>query len=177
MYVPTHPFYRVFVPTDAAAERFDPRSAIVAAEDRTSAAGFTVWLESNRFGMENMTRFVERVHHAAGRADQQYPTIAKCRVMPSDVIDVARYDLANGLLAPTNLPALIRWLDGEPVVRCFDRQALEWAEVCRAQGYSHIPEFMARQIPPLVLARARAYFAMFAERSLPATTSRPLPPC
>lgn len=177
MYATNNASYRVFVPTDAATARFDPRSAIVAPDNEISAEGFVVWLESNRYDVENLRRYVERVHHAAGRADQRYPTIAKCYVSGSDLIQVARYDLTDALLTPTNLQALKRWLDPEPVERCFDLHALEWAEVMRAQGRVNIGNRVAPQVPPLVLARARAYLAMFAEGAAPAVATGPFPPC
>lgn len=116
MYIPKHRNYRLFVPAADSRLGIDPRSAIVA-HSPTGGVGdvklVLCWYEGNRFGADNLKRYVERVNCAAGRADQNYPTIAKQAIAPNELIDVGTYDLQNGQLQVTNPAALSAWLEGE----------------------------------------------------------------
>lgn len=133
MYVPRHRRYRVFVPTPGSRLGIDPRSAIVA-HDPVVVAGdaqlVLCWYEGNRYSASNLHRFVERVNNAAGRADQNYPTIAKQAIPRSQLVDVGTYDLQDGRLDVTDPAALATWLDGEPVDPLLD----PYARVRASQG-------------------------------------------
>lgn len=156
-YMPQHTHYAVFVPTtaigaDLGSAVVAPVAALVSRTERV-----LVHYESNRFGAENMHRFVEKVHHAAGRADAHYPTIAKALVRRDALHRVALYDLRLGLLRIADAAALARWA-GEGLDCHFDQEAwqiAQWIQSAsdvqrhalyatlpaitrdRAQGYAH----------------------------------------
>ena len=120
-YVPNHRYYQVFVPKDFdRALGIKPGSAMVSPQDLFEAANvpgkqspfLTVDYEGNLFGAENLQRFVERVHHAAGRADVRYPTVARAGFDPEALVPVGRYDLQEGLLTVTDEASLKAWLGG-----------------------------------------------------------------
>jgi hypothetical protein len=139
MYTPNHRRYAVFVPVSTNPPNFDPRSAIVAPDDPDAidrSGRLVVWLESNRYNSRDLNRFVARVHHAAGRCDQRYPTIAKQSVDATELKMVATYDLQDGELTVTDAASLAHWLDGEAYTTLFDehREAKALADDLRAGG-------------------------------------------
>lgn len=69
-----------------------------------------VHFESNRFGADNMHRFVEKCLHAAGRADMRYPTIAKMALPLSELKVVGKFCLSERRITEVTDPdALAQW--------------------------------------------------------------------
>jgi hypothetical protein len=70
----------------------DPKSAIVG-RHRPAGSRWTgvVYYEGNRYGYANVVTFADRCMIAAGRMEQNAPTIAKCVVTHDAVIRVASY--------------------------------------------------------------------------------------
>ena len=64
-------------PGTVARQAIDVGSGVVASVPPVTTAEWLVYFEGNRFDVANMRAFSERVLHAAGRLDQQYPTIAR----------------------------------------------------------------------------------------------------
>lgn len=97
----------------------DPRSAIVSSADQAGQPMRMAYYEGHRFGASNMTYFTERAYHAAGRAAQRYPTIARCCIPVSDLTHVGQFDLRlRRFVAITDHDALANYLAPErmPVV-------------------------------------------------------------
>lgn len=80
----------VFVPKPASRIEsvVDPESAVVGFEDEwfDGHSNIDVHYEGNRYGAVNMKTFADRVHHAASRMRERYPTTAKSMVPKSDLI-------------------------------------------------------------------------------------------
>lgn len=106
----TETIFDVFVPATDDTFGIDPKSAIVAGVSQRGQERTTIHFEGNRFRAENMTAFVDRCLHAAGRASTRYPTIARISVPTSAMRRVAGYDLAgNRLTDVSDAPALAAW--------------------------------------------------------------------
>jgi hypothetical protein len=107
----------VYVPRDPNTTGIDARSGIVAPEhlarEAETTGQVTIWYEGNRFAASNLTRYVERVHCAAGRAAHRYPTIARSHVRLALLHPVARFDLTPGVLRVTDVAPLKAWLGAE----------------------------------------------------------------
>lgn len=131
MWTPNTRFYAVFVPANDHLAFIDPRSAIVAPVAATQSAEFMVWFEGNRLGADNLHRYVERVHCAAGRADTRYPTTAIAQAQLAQLRQVGTYDFLLGRLTVADEDALKAWLDGERLDCDLDTSAAQTAEVMR----------------------------------------------
>lgn len=100
---------------DRLRERVPPGSAIVGPWQ--PLVGKTrLYVEGNRYNFPDMTRFVQRVHHAWDRWHTQAPTVASVFVSLYEVQEVALYD-PNRRVVRVNeldLPKLVAWLGYEP---------------------------------------------------------------
>ena len=112
--------FDVFVPAVKASPevaRLARGSAIVSLQDeRGHAEGRRLcYFEGNVFGAVNMNTFPDKLTCAAGRAVEQYPTMAKGFFDPDDLVLVGTYDYAFHQFSVTgNRDALNAWL-GEPL--------------------------------------------------------------
>jgi hypothetical protein len=108
-----HTRFLVYVPNAGNTLGIAPGSAVVAPEGASEIADrVLVHYEGNLHGAENLQRYVDRVHCAAGRAAYRYPTIALASAHASDLTRVGRYDLTRGQLTVENAQALEAWLEG-----------------------------------------------------------------
>ena len=68
---------------------------------------------TKRHGSSSMTTFEDKVHHAAGRLSQRYPTIARLTARADDFVVVGTYEFSDDWtytrLTITNQPALDHW--------------------------------------------------------------------
>lgn len=89
-----------------------PGSGIVTADSGDDAA-VEVYYEGNRYGSSDMQTFEQKVHHAAGRLDAKYPTIARGRWATVDFEPVGVYrfsaDWQERHLEIFNQEAVDRW--------------------------------------------------------------------
>lgn len=101
--------YAILVPTGDL--NVDPGSAIVAPLPLDASSGrLLIHYESNRYGAENMRRFVEKLYNAADRAETRYPTIAKSLVGLHEVQVVGRFSHAERRIVELYEPAaLLQW--------------------------------------------------------------------
>jgi hypothetical protein len=105
-------------PGTRAAQFIDPGSGIVTdstAEPLTTEHGVSilVYYEGNRFGAVNIQTLEDKVLHAAGRLDQQYPTVAMGVFLRTDFIPVGTFiyaeDWTSHYCDLIQSPALAEW--------------------------------------------------------------------
>lgn len=96
----------------------DRGSGIVGAPVTMEAGGVILYFEGNRYGYANVKTFADRVAVAAGRLQENYPTLARLVVNPKDVIPVATFNGQSveidagepgDLAFPEKLIALAEW--------------------------------------------------------------------
>jgi hypothetical protein len=88
--------FTVYVPAVVAATTIDPGSGIVGTGQGDR---LLIDFEGNRFGSSTMVTFADRVHHAAGRHKDRYPTIARHLVKPESMRKVGTFDDERGEVA------------------------------------------------------------------------------
>lgn len=72
---------------------------------------YMVHYESNRYGVSNMQRFVEKVFHAAARAVENYPTLASSALLKTDFKVVGKFDYTTREITEITDPdALREWV-------------------------------------------------------------------
>lgn len=92
-----------------------PRSALVSSQDQTGPQR-RCYFEGNLYGASNMTRYAERVMHAAGRAVQRYPTVAFGFYDVAQLQPVGTYDSrSRRIVSLSDTDALAAYLSPEPV--------------------------------------------------------------
>lgn len=106
--------YLILVPKAEARLVIDDGSAMVTPDPlqpiRPDGHLYLVHYESNRHGASNLNRFVEKCLHAAGRAEVNYPTIAKSALLEADFHVVGKFDLPTQTITEIIDPvALERW--------------------------------------------------------------------
>ena len=76
-------------------------TAVISLEnsEETSADDLTVYLEDNRHHAFNLTTYMQRLHHAAGRAKENYPTSSKKRIPKGDLELIATFTYPEEELA------------------------------------------------------------------------------
>ncbi len=87
-------------------------SGIVGAPEQPKPGYIQIYYEGNIHGAENMKRFEEKLCHAAGRAIQSYPTIAKALVSIDDLTEIGVFDTDTNKFEwfDPQLPLLVQWL-------------------------------------------------------------------
>jgi len=133
---PIGPRFVLLVPTTATS--IAAGSAIVAEEAAIAASGERVLVhyEGNLYGSEEMNHYPVRALHAAGRAQQRYPTTAKAYVERGSVLAVGTYDTRIGrITAITDPDALTVWLGSESLPRICDPTAASLLAVEVARAY------------------------------------------
>lgn len=101
----------VYVPASHATttRNVRPLSAIVGTE---AAFGRVDAYLQDPNGFDGMDNFANRVHHAAGRLAEHYPTVARMMIPVDELVCVGSYDMESGeiTLDPEHEPALKQWL-------------------------------------------------------------------
>lgn len=100
----------LWVPRTNESTHIAPGSGIVG---RSMAGGkVLVYYEGNLYDAVNMRRYVERVLHAWGRMDENYPTIAKATLDRQDLVWIGKWSSAMGrvLVDAENRAVLANWL-------------------------------------------------------------------
>lgn len=105
---------RVYVPREGTAAR----AAIAEQSGVVGSAGddgrLVLDYEANMHGAVNIQTFADKVHHAADRHAQNYPTRARTEVDEDAVIEVGLYDGERVILDPDALELVSRWLEVDP---------------------------------------------------------------
>lgn len=110
--------YRLYVPREGVVHDVRPGSAIVG---EPQGDGIDTHYEGGG-DASNITTLEHRIHHAAGRRRQRYPTIARRTWAPDELVDVGSvaYDgaMRHWVIGEiTDEAALVAWAPGEqPVV-------------------------------------------------------------
>lgn len=126
--------------------------------------------EGNRYGASNLEKFEERLLHAAGRAAERYPTVARLAPAALDAfVKVGEYDYSTKELTlysnPASLRMLERWLEHEPLPVCRREVYDGWRTVQIHATAIHAPVSVEDadvagvydvEIPPLLLADNKA---------------------
>ena len=100
----------VFVPTDPARTlSIDSGSGIVGTVDGPMTV---IDYEGNRYGSTSMVTWADRVHHAAGRHADRYPTVARSVVPAVTLVQVGTFDSERGQvhLDPAQGARVADWL-------------------------------------------------------------------
>lgn len=106
----------VYVPADAQdAAGILPGSGIVGSVE---GPVLVVDFEGDRYGRHPQRTWADQVHHAWGRHQSRYPTIARRTVEPARLVRVGRYDPREGLIEldgpPAQMPLIQAWLGRVP---------------------------------------------------------------
>lgn len=106
----------VYVPSESFDHTILPGSGIVG-DFEPSIGKVTLDFEGNKWGAENLTRYVERVMHAWDRHITRYPTISRMYVRSHEVLIVGDYDPLQKrvIVNPFDLPKLEKWLGMSPI--------------------------------------------------------------
>lgn len=104
----------VYVPSGgfAATEGIASKSAIVGRPER-GGDHVKIYFEGALYRPENMKTLADRARHAAGRLEQDYPTVAKRLVPREALVAVGTFDPAQGrilLTGPHSEREVARWL-------------------------------------------------------------------
>lgn len=77
----------------------------------------TIDYEGNLYGAVNMVTWADRIYHAAGRHLQRYPTVARVRLPPMELIQVGEMDMTTGVvtLDPKTRHYAERWVGVEDI--------------------------------------------------------------
>lgn len=133
------PIFDLWVPRPGTRHDIAPRSAIVSSSDQSGDRRL-VYYEGNLLDAENLRRYAQRVHCAAGRATQRYPTVAKALLSEADLMQVGRYDSRSRRITMlTDADALAAFLDPEPLPTVLSSEDAR-RRVARALGSLGVPQ-------------------------------------
>lgn len=107
--------FRILVPVDGtcASLMIHRGSAVVAPVGSERGERVLVHHEGNLLGASNLERFVEKCLHAAGRAVERYPTVAKAFLPVAEMKVVGTFDYANKQIIEITDPDALRAWAGE----------------------------------------------------------------
>lgn len=116
----------VFVPARGAHFVIDHGSGIVGTP--LDSGALLIDYEGNRYGASNVVTYADRVHLAAGRHLERYPTIARQSAAARDLVRIGSFDTTTGYVDLTDggvdeaqaLVLLAGWL-GLPVADIADQ--------------------------------------------------------
>lgn len=106
LYVPSNTFDHDILPGSAIVGDFDSKVGRIMLD-----------FEGNKYGWDNLHRYVERAMHAWDRHVQRYPTISRMYVQAHEVVIVGEYDPLNKriVIHPLDMPKVEQWLGMSPI--------------------------------------------------------------
>ena len=105
------PVSKVIVGSQPAKLPIAAKSGVVGRPSDISPLAVDLWYEGNLYGAVNLGRYVERVRQAAGRMEQNYPTVAHMTAAEFMVVQVGEYDAEADEVLVTDPTRLAAWLE------------------------------------------------------------------